>query len=141
MANYGKFPERLRDLRYTRGMQQAPLAESIGRKVTCFSAWEAGKAGPNLHCLILLAKSLDVSIDYLLGFADSPDLPARPSEKALPAWVREILPDLEAVPPGKRGILKQILRAVAFPESPPRETGTPPSADPAGPEPQHFIWP
>jgi transcriptional regulator with XRE-family HTH domain len=141
MAGFGKFPERLRDLRAARGLQQFPLAETIGMQSASISAWEAGRSGPNLHRLILLAKSLGASIDYLLGLADSPDLPAPFPKRALPAWVQEILPDLKALPPEKRGLLKQILRAVAFPEAPPRETGPPPSADPAGPETEPFIWP
>jgi transcriptional regulator with XRE-family HTH domain len=66
------FPERFKRLRLEREMSQKELA--IGFKVTipAISEYEAGKNFPDVRKLIKTAIEFDVSVDYLLGFSDSP---------------------------------------------------------------------
>ena len=61
------FSERLRELRKEKGLTQQELAGKVGISRVGYGYWEKGKREPNFKKLILLAKYLDVSTDYLLG--------------------------------------------------------------------------
>lgn len=64
--------ERLRKVRKSIGMKQAPFAELVDIDQSKISMYETGKADPNLETLIKLAKTLGVSSDYFLGLVDNP---------------------------------------------------------------------
>ncbi len=71
MAN---FPERIRELRHKRGMTQTALGKIIDVGPDTISTYEKGKFYPEVRKLIVLADFLDVSIDYLLGRTDDPEV-------------------------------------------------------------------
>ena len=64
------FSERLRELRKEKGLTQKELADKVGISRVGYGYWEKGKREPNFKKLILLAKYLYVSTDYLLGLTN-----------------------------------------------------------------------
>ena len=64
------FSERLKELREEKHLTQQELADKVGISRVGYGYWEKGKREPNFKKLILLAKYLDVSTDYLLGLTN-----------------------------------------------------------------------
>lgn len=64
--------DRLRERRLGSDLTQEQLAQKIGTDVKQISRWESGKFAPNLETLVLIARALNVSADYLLGISDDP---------------------------------------------------------------------
>ena len=69
-----EFGQRLREIRRRQDLEQAALAEIARVPTSSISHFERGKHKPSLDTLIRLADGLDVSIDYLVGRADSPSV-------------------------------------------------------------------
>ena len=62
-----EFGKRLAEIRKTKKMNQEELRELIDAPtVQMISGWETGHAFPSTPYLIILAKRLDISLDYLL---------------------------------------------------------------------------
>lgn len=61
------FPERLRRAREYRGLTQGELAERAKLQPSAISHFETGARKPSFDNLRLLADTLDVTTDYLLG--------------------------------------------------------------------------
>jgi transcriptional regulator with XRE-family HTH domain len=61
------FPERLRAARDYRGLSQGQLAQKAGLQPSAVSHFETGARKPSFDNLRLLADTLDVTTDYLLG--------------------------------------------------------------------------
>ena len=70
------FPERLRQARKLRDMEQAQLAAKAQLPPTSISHFEAGSRKPSFETLRRLAQALDVTTDYLLGRVDEPNMAA-----------------------------------------------------------------
>lgn len=62
-----KFHDKLRQSRKEQGMSQEEFAEVLDVSRQAVSKWESGYGYPETTKLILIAKELDVSIDYLLN--------------------------------------------------------------------------
>ena len=67
------FGRRLRAARTERGLEQQQLAEKAGLPPSSISHFEKGARKPSFDNLRNLAKSLDVTTDYLLGRVDTMD--------------------------------------------------------------------
>jgi transcriptional regulator with XRE-family HTH domain len=65
-------PERLKEARMRRGMNQRELADLCGFSDVQLSRYETGRMQPALENLELIARHLQVSIDYLLNLSDDP---------------------------------------------------------------------
>jgi|ERR1043166_6485962 transcriptional regulator with XRE-family HTH domain len=63
-------PDRLRQLRETRGLTQAELGEKAGLPAASISHFETGIRTPGTTTLQRLADALEVRVDYLLGRED-----------------------------------------------------------------------
>ncbi|MBQ9730526.1 MAG: helix-turn-helix transcriptional regulator [Bacilli bacterium] len=61
------FSHQLKEIRKDRNMSQKQLGDLIGVSKVSISNYENGMQYPTLEKLILLAKVLDCSLDYLLG--------------------------------------------------------------------------
>lgn len=61
------FPDRLRTAREYRGLTQGELAERSGLQPSAISHFETATRKPSFDNLLLLANTLDVTTDYLLG--------------------------------------------------------------------------
>jgi transcriptional regulator with XRE-family HTH domain len=66
------FSERLKATREMRHFSQAQLAEKAAIDINSLKSFEkvTGMMKPSFHTLKLMARGLDVSIDYLLGLTD-----------------------------------------------------------------------
>lgn len=64
------FNKRLRAMRMKRGFTQQRLADTIGVALRSYQCYETGTRTPCYDLLILIADTLDVSLDYLLGRDD-----------------------------------------------------------------------
>ncbi len=71
MAN---FSERVKELRRKRGMTQAALAEIIDVRQDSICIYEKGKNYPEVRRLLILADYFGVSLDYLMGRTDDPEV-------------------------------------------------------------------
>ncbi len=67
------FGQRLRAARTARELEQQQLAEKAGLPPSSISHFESGARKPSFDNLRSLAKSLDVTTDYLLGRVDTMD--------------------------------------------------------------------
>jgi len=67
------FPERLKELRATKGVTQKGVAEFLGMTERGFRGYEMGISTPAYKTLIKLADYFDVSTDYLIGRSDNPE--------------------------------------------------------------------
>ena len=68
------FSERIKDLRLERGMSQAEVGKVIGVKRYSVWGYEKGNNYPEVPGLIALADYFGVSIDYLVGRTDNPEV-------------------------------------------------------------------
>ena len=66
------FSERLTEMRKQKGYTQKHLAELLGISPTRLNYWEKGKREPDVVNILEIAKTLEVSIDYLIGNSDNP---------------------------------------------------------------------
>jgi transcriptional regulator with XRE-family HTH domain len=65
--------ERLKAVRETRGLSQNDLERVTGVSNVQISRYEQGKSEPSLEIVAKFAKTLDVTVDYLVGAVDMPD--------------------------------------------------------------------
>lgn len=62
-----RLPETLKQLRESRGLTQARLAELIEVSPRVYNRWETGAAAPRLDTLVKIADILNVTLDELVG--------------------------------------------------------------------------
>ncbi|MDE7009779.1 MAG: helix-turn-helix domain-containing protein [Oscillospiraceae bacterium] len=68
------FSKRIKELRHGQGMTQAALGEIIGVKRDSIYTYEKGLNYPEVRNLITLADYFGVSLDYLVGRTDNPEI-------------------------------------------------------------------
>ena len=66
-----KFPERLKTLRYEKGLSQKELAKLSGVHEDTIANWEKGKNKPTMQKLTRIAVCLGVTTDYLEGYTNT----------------------------------------------------------------------
>lgn len=85
------FGERLRQVRELTGLTQIEMAIKLGTSQPAYQAWEAGRREPNLESLKKLAKVLNTSPNYLLGYNQTESIAkAIPQENAFPERLKEL---------------------------------------------------
>lgn len=67
------FPDRLREAREQRQLNQGELAEKAGLQASAISHFETGTRKPSFDNLRRLADALKVTTDYLLGRVNHPE--------------------------------------------------------------------
>ena len=73
--NYKKyFSERLTDLRKQRKISQKALGEIIGITDAAVTMMERAKRAPSFEVLCAIADYFNVSVDYLVGRTDNPEI-------------------------------------------------------------------
>lgn len=65
-----KFPQRLKELRLTKGISQKELAAILSTTNSSICDWECERSEPSIEVILVLAKYFDVTCDYLLGASD-----------------------------------------------------------------------
>jgi len=74
---------RLKQLRKARGISQVKLAMDLNTGQNTISRYENGEREPGIDELIRIADYFRVSVDYLIGRTDYPDMyPVNNKEKA-----------------------------------------------------------
>ncbi len=68
------FAERIKELRLESGMTQTEVGDIIGVKRYAVYTYERGLNYPEVRCLIMLADYFKVSLDYLVGRTDNPEI-------------------------------------------------------------------
>lgn len=68
------FSQRLKDRRAEKGLTQKQLSEQLNIIPQAISNFEKGHNLPAFQVLVRLADALDVSLDYLVGRSDNPDI-------------------------------------------------------------------
>lgn len=92
--------ERLKTLRTTRKKTQSDFAKIIGVARTTYAMYEQGQREPDYVTLQKIADYYEVSIDYLLGRSENPnltnynkkgsnDLPSQGDEAEFEKWVND----------------------------------------------------
>ena len=71
---FQKFSERLKELRLSKGLTMEQLGKEIETTRGTIGNFENGNKKPSLDMLIKIANYFDVSIDYLVGRTDDPEL-------------------------------------------------------------------
>ena len=61
------FPQILKELRKSRKLNQASLAEALDMSQATITFWENGKRMPDIEMLCKIADYFNVTTDYLLG--------------------------------------------------------------------------
>lgn len=68
------FSQHLKSLRKSKQITQKQLAQGIGASERGIQQYELGERKPSYEALIALADYFDVSIDYLVGRTDNPQI-------------------------------------------------------------------
>ena len=68
------FSERVKNLRKERNLKQSDIAEPLGVTVTWLSDIERGRRTTTLEKAVELAEFFGVSLDYLVGRTDFPEV-------------------------------------------------------------------
>jgi len=76
------FGEILRETRERKGLSQSQLAQKAGFQPSAISHFEAGRREPSFDNLKRLGDALAVTIDYLIGRKEQPDM-AGPTAEAV----------------------------------------------------------
>ena len=76
------FRARLTMLRKERHLTQVQMAEKLGVSRPSYTCYEIGNAFPPIATLCKLADMFNVSLDYLVGRTDNPDIDAADPDNA-----------------------------------------------------------
>lgn len=66
--------ERLNQLKISRSLMQKEIADGIHIPLRTYQRYEYGEREPNASALLALAEYFNVSIDYLVGRTDNPNI-------------------------------------------------------------------
>ena len=100
-----EFKTRLKEMRETRGLNQAELAEKAKLPPTTISHFETGSRSPSFDNLRKLADALEVSTDYLLMRTDEPT--------AVGPGTSALFRHIEGMTDEDRGALESMAEALA----------------------------
>ncbi len=68
------FAERVKMLRKQKNIKQSELGEMVGLTYTAISDIERGRRTTTIEKLVAIADYFEVSIDYLVGRTDNPEI-------------------------------------------------------------------
>jgi transcriptional regulator with XRE-family HTH domain len=91
------FARRLRDALKARSMSQARLAEAVGVSENTVSSWTCGRHQPDFPHLRLIARALELSVDALLGPAESDEGQAQLARASGTAGAHDLIARLAAL--------------------------------------------
>ncbi|MFZ2539499.1 MAG: helix-turn-helix transcriptional regulator [Oscillospiraceae bacterium] len=66
-------PNRIKELRKSHKMNQTQLGKIVGVSTSAIGMYEQGRRDPDTSTLLNIAKTFDVSMDYLVGVCDLPE--------------------------------------------------------------------
>ena len=68
------FSERLKTMRAVSGKRQKDIADAMGITSRAYQYYEKGTKEPTLSKIVALADYFDVSLDYIVGRTDNPNI-------------------------------------------------------------------
>lgn len=68
------FTERLTALQTSKNCLKKDVAQAVGLSIMGYYRYERGEREPSMSTLIALADYFDVSLDYLVGRTDNPEV-------------------------------------------------------------------
>lgn len=68
------FSERLKELRLAKGLTQMQVSQSTGMSLLGYQRYEYGSREPAYNKLLALADYFNVSLDYLVGRTNNPEV-------------------------------------------------------------------
>ena len=86
--------EKIKSLRERMGMTQSDLARQMGLTRSSVNAWEMGLSVPSTQYIVELAKTFEVSTDYLLGMEGTATISVEGLSESNVALVSELLRNL-----------------------------------------------
>lgn len=107
MNNYIEVANRIKSCAKSRGITQAHLCETIGKRRTFISEVVAGKDNIDEEEIQKIADALGVSPDYLIGETDDPTPTGSPIE--LSSAEKEMLELYRSVSPEKQELFRNII--------------------------------
>ena len=69
-----KLSDRLETIKKERHLLQKNIAKDVGVALRTYQYYESGERRPDSDMLLRLAEYFDVSVDYLLGRTDNPQI-------------------------------------------------------------------
>lgn len=72
--------DRLRQARLAKGFSQDDLQDRMGVGPNQINRYENGKFDPSMEVIVKLSETLEVSVDWLLGLVDEPNMRLRVSD-------------------------------------------------------------
>ncbi len=69
---------RLKEIRKAKGISQLKLAMDLHMNQNTVSRYETGEREPGINELIKIADYFNVSVDYLIGRTDNPNMQNKP---------------------------------------------------------------
>jgi transcriptional regulator with XRE-family HTH domain len=78
------FNERLSSARAAAGYTQVEFAVKLGISKTLYNKYEKSKVRPSYEMIVQIAKALNVSLDYLFGMTDYPNMVVLEKLRTLP---------------------------------------------------------
>lgn len=101
-----KIGEKINSLRKENKMSQEKLAEKLGITRQSVSKWESGNTFPDIENIILLAKTFNITTDYLLG------LGPRKAEKEIVEVEKEVIVEKEIIVEKEVAVEKEIEKEI-----------------------------
>lgn len=106
--------KRLRELREKKQVSQDDVSKFLGVERTTYTSYESGRSRP-VHVLNKLAEYYNVSVDYLLGLADSP-LPKEVNINTLSDTEKQLIFDFRSLNnKGKEKIIQYVADIIELP--------------------------
>jgi transcriptional regulator with XRE-family HTH domain len=89
MFNRDIFSKRLLELRNKNNIMANDIATSIGISKQAYSQYEKQLSTPSVNALISIARYFDVSLDYLTGLSDNPNIEQEKNNKYIATTEKE----------------------------------------------------
>jgi len=102
------FSNRLRSRLEEKGMEQKKLAQKINVATASMNNYVWGTSRPSLPIVCAIAKNLDMSVDYLIGLTDYPEIDKDKDKEQ----VKILLRDIQNIPEGDREIIKDLIESL-----------------------------
>ncbi len=89
--------KKIKSLRLSRNISQVELAKRLNVSKQSVSNWENDNIQPSIEMLIKIAKTLNVSTDYLLGLSDRKTIDVTGLTDSQIAHIQQIINDLRGI--------------------------------------------
>lgn len=96
---------RIRLLRQQVGMTQAELAAKLEVSTALVTQWEMGVRKPSLPVIVALAKTLGVSVDYIVGAQETP-------QAFLDEEMANLFQEISTLPKKDRTVIREIVKVL-----------------------------